>query len=193
MNWPVIVFCRTVLKREGQTSELLMEVWLTEGKTHAKMLDWRRLQLIISLFPCSEEERNKGQSPSQELPSSYSQLWHVDSPRQITFTLRTEFPFLLNWAQYIYPLLVFCADGLGSIWSPNMLKWLYGCNHIIKREMKGTLHLHSPVIVWLAPASLLKKHLPDKTWTKGWLRKGTEISPTPSRCPSPDLQHIGFI
>lgn len=107
---------------------------------------------LISLFRGRKKQRPE---PSQELPSFYSQLWHVDSPRQITFTLQTEFPFLLIWAQSIYTLLVFCADGLESIWSPNMLKWLYGCNHI-KREMKGTLHLHSPV-VWLAPVSSLKK------------------------------------
>lgn len=183
-----------MLKWEIGTSELHTEAWLTERKTHAKALDWGRLQLIISLFPCSGEERNKGQSPSQELPSSYSQLWHVDSPRQITFTLQNEFPFLLNQAQSIYPLSVFCADGLESIWSPNMLKWLYDYSHIIKRQMKGILHLHSPVIVWLGPANLLiKTHLPNKTWTEGWLHTGTEISPTPSRCSSPYLQHIEFI
>lgn len=51
-----------------------MEAWLTEGKTHAKALGRGRLPLIISLFPRSGEERNKGQSPSQELLSSYSQL-----------------------------------------------------------------------------------------------------------------------
>lgn len=140
-------------KRDELQSCTQRHGWLS----HAKALDSARLHLIISLFSCSGEERNKGQSPGKELPSSYSQLWHVDSPRQSPFTLQTEFPFLLNWAQSIYPLLVFCADGLESIWNPSKLKWLSVYNHIIKREMKLNLHLHHPVIVWLVPVSSLKK------------------------------------
>lgn len=100
-------------------------------------------------------------------------------PGKSLLLLRRNFPFFKLGLDHLYTSVVLYRCTWESIWSPNMLKWLYVCNHIIKREMKGTLHLRSPVSVWLAPASSLRKAL----------HKGTGILPTPSRSPSPALQH----